>query len=77
MTFHLLCLLYSKTEKECGYNTNLFSVTEDPPPILIKTCKDRHLTEGICTVWQEGEIIAKIWNGMSQRTGIKHKLIWK
>lgn len=66
MTFRLFGLLYFKTEKEPRYNTNLFSVTEDPPPILIKTCKDRHLTEGICTAWQEGEIIAKIWNGTSQ-----------
>lgn len=66
MTFHLFGLLYCKTEKGRGYNTNLSSVTEDPPPILIKTCEDRRLTARIYTVWQEEEIIAKIWTGTTQ-----------
>lgn len=66
MTFHLFGLLNCKTEKGRGYNTSLSSVTEDPPPILIKTCKDKHLTARTFTVWQEEDVIAKVSKGSTQ-----------
>lgn len=40
--FPFVWFVVVQKRKKHGYNRNLFSDTEDPPPILIKTCKDRH-----------------------------------